>query len=106
MRKDASPINSTTKPQGDVLLVDQDVPLAQPSTSAPLARTLLSLPEEEFAQTAPTLALLVMELELAPHASVDSTTSKVPVNSLAPMEPTPSTESANVNPELFLLASV
>lgn len=105
MRKDAFPINSTTKPPGDVLLVDQDVPLAQPSTTVLLARTLLSLPEEEFAQTAPTPVLLVMELELVPHASVDSTTSKVPARNLVLLEPTQSTESANADQELFLLVS-
>ena len=99
-------INSTINPPRDVLLVELDVPLAQLSTTAPLARTQPSIPEEEFVQTVPILALLVTEPELAHHASVDSTTSKELVNNLAPMEPIPSTEFVNVNQESFLLANV
>jgi len=99
-------INSTINPPRDVLLVELDVPLAQLSTSVLLARTPPSLLEVEFAQTALILALLVTELELAHHASADSTTSKELVNNLAPMEPIPSTEFVNVNQESFLLANV
>ena len=106
MKKVVFLINSTTNPPRDVLLVELDVPLAQLSTSVLLARTLPSLPEEEFAQTAPILALLVTELELVPPASADSTTSKVLVNNPAPMEPIPSMEFVNANQESFLLANV
>ena len=100
------PINSTTKTPEDVSHVEQDAPLAHLSVSAPLARTLPSLPEEEFALTAPIPALLVTELELVLHASVDSTTSKAPVNNPAPMEPTPSTEFASASQESSLSANV
>ena len=106
MRKAVFPISSTTRSLSDVSPVDPDVPLAQLSTTAPLARTQPSIPEEEFVQTVPILALLVTELELVPPVSADSTTSKVPVSNPVPMEPIPSTESANVNQESFLLANV
>ena len=106
MRKAVFPINSTTRSPRDVSPVDLDVPLAQLSTIALLAKTQPSIPEEEFAQTALILALLVTELELVPPVSADSTTSKVPVSNPVPMEPIPSTEFANANQESFLLANV
>ena len=100
-RGDAFHISSSMLDKRDALLVDLDVPPAQPSTSAPLARTLPSAPEEESAPTAPTPVPLVMELELALHASADSSTSKDHARPHAPMEPLPSMESANASQESF-----
>ena len=98
-RRDVFLISSSMLDKRDALPVDLDVPLAQPSTSVPLARTLQSAPEEESAPTAPTPVPLVMELELALHASADSSTSKDHARPHALTEPPPSTESANANQE-------
>ena len=106
VKKDAFPINSTTETKEDVLLVDLDVPPAQLSTSAQLARILLSTQEEESALTVPTLALLVMELELAHHASVDFSTSKDHARLHVLMELLQSMEFVNVNQESFLSVNV
>ena len=102
VKKDVFLISSSMLDKRDALPVDLDVPLAQPSTSVPLARTLQSAPEEESAPTAPTPVPLVMELELALHASADSSTSKDHARPHAPMEPPLSMESANANQESFL----
>lgn len=100
-RRDVFLISSSMLDSKGALPVDPDVPPAQPSTSAPLARTPQSAPEEESAPTAPTPVPLVTEPELALHASAGSSTSKDHARPHAPMEPPPSTESANANQESF-----
>ena len=105
-RKDASLISSSKLTKRNASTVDLDVPLALPTTTAPVARTLPSLPEEESAPAALTHAPLVMEPELALAASQVSSTSKVPAELHVPMEPDQSTEFASVNQVLCLSVSV
>ena len=106
VRKDVFHINSMITMREDVFLVDLDVLLALPSISVPLARTLLLSQEVVSAQTVLILVLLVMELELVHHASVDSSTSKVHAKPHVLMELLQSTESVNVNQESFLSDNV
>ena len=73
--------------------------LAQLSTSAQLALTLQLLLEEEFAQTALTLALHAMVQVHAQLVSADSTCSKVHAKPTALLEQLPETESVNVHLE-------
>lgn len=80
--------------------------LALPSTSALVARTLLSVPEVESVPAVPILVLLVMELVLVLHVSVVSSTSRELVRLHAPMVLDLSTECVNVSPALFLWVSV
>ena len=105
-KKDVFLINSMTEAQRDVLLADLDVPPAQLTTSVPLVRILPSTPEVEFVQTVLILVPLVMELELALHVSVDSSTSKDHARPHVLMEPLQSTESVNVNQESSHLDNV
>ena len=89
VKKDAIVINSLIEIKKDVLLVDLDVLLALLITSVLPAKTLLSVPEEVFAPTVLILVLLVMEVELVHHVSVDSSTSKDHARLHVPMEPAP-----------------
>ena len=106
VKKDVFLINSMTEIKKDVLLVDLGVPHAQLTTIVPLARIPPSTLEVEFAQTVLILVPLVMELELALHVSVDSSTSKDHARPHVLMEPLQSTESVNVNQESSHLDNV
>ena len=106
VKKDVFLINSMTTMREDVFLVDLDVLLALPSISVPLARTLLLSQEVVSAQTVLILVLLVMELELAHHVSVDSSTSKDHARLHVLMELLQSMEFVNVNQESFLSVNV
>ena len=77
-RRVASTTNSTTITRNAALPALQVVLLALPTATAPAARTPPLHPEEEFAQIAPILVLLVTDLVHALHVSADSTTSKEP----------------------------
>jgi len=90
----------------NVLLVDLDALLAAHTTTAQLATTQASTPEEESAPTAPTPATLVTLQAPAPAASADSTSSKASAKPAAPLELSLSTESANAHQESFPTVSV
>ena len=106
VKKDVFLINSLKIIKKDVLLVDLNVLHAQLSIIVLPARTQPSTQEEESALPAPIHAELVMEVELAHHASVDSSTSKEHAGPLVLMELLLSMEFVNANQELFLLANV
>ena len=76
------------------------------STSVQPARTQPSTQEEESALTVLTHVPLVMELELAHHVLVDSSTSKGHARLHVLMELLQSMEFVNVNQESFLLVNV
>ena len=89
VKKDVFLINSMIEMKENVLPVDLDVLPALLITSVLPAKTLLSVLEEVFAPTVLILVLLVMELELVHHVSVDSSTSKDHARLHVPMEPAP-----------------
>jgi hypothetical protein len=77
-RKGASPISSSITTSKSASAVDRGAPPAPPTTTAPHARTQLSLPEEEFAPIVPTLAPPAKDQEPALPVSPASTSSKAP----------------------------
>ena len=105
-KKDVFLINSLIEVKKDVLLVDLDVLPAQLSTIVQPVRTQPSTQEEESALTVLTHVPLVMELELAHHVLVDSSTSKDHARPHVLMELLQSMEFVNVNQESFLLVNV
>ena len=83
-RGDVRMLNSLTPTNRSVSTVPRDVLLAQPVITAHHVSTMPSSPEEEFAPTAPILAILAMEPVLAPPVSQDSTSSRADVKIHAP----------------------
>ena len=106
VKKDVFLINSMIEMKENVLPVDLDVLPALLTTSVLPAKTLLSAQEEVSAPTVLILVLLVMELELVHHVSVDSSTSKDHARLHVLMELLQSMEFVNVNQESFLSANV
>ena len=106
MKRDVFLINSTIRTLNVALDVDLTVLPAHLSTTALLARTQLSTPEEVSVPTVLIHVLPVMELELAHLVLVDSSTSKAAVNNPVLMELFPSMVSVSVNLALYLLANV